>query len=71
MSIYYDLIVDEKSRKNGKWEKWNVMDHQSVTNLQNLVHGFWEDSKALVSEARVSPQTGWGKGSMKRIVSCK
>jgi hypothetical protein len=49
--------------------KWYVMDHQSVTNLQNLVHGFWEDSKALVSEARVSPQTGWGRSSMKLVVN--
>ena len=41
---------------NGKWEKWYVMDHQSVTNLQNLVHGFWEDSKALVYRgSRKSP----------------
>ena len=70
MSIYYDLIVDEKSLEL-EMRKWYVMDHQSVTNLQNLVHGFWEDSKALVSEARVSPQTGWGRSSMKLVVSCK
>ena len=40
----------------GNEMKWYVMDHQSVTNLQNLVHGFWEDSKALVYRgSRKSP----------------
>ena len=55
MSIYYDLIVEEKSLEL-EMRKWYVMDHQSVTNLQNLVHGFWEDSKALVYRgSRKSP----------------
>jgi hypothetical protein len=43
------------------------MDHQSVTNLQNLVHGFWEDSKALVYRGSRKTPNRLGQGQYETI----
>ena len=70
VSIYYDLILDEKVTGIGK-EMNGMLWSPMCDKLQNLVHGFWEDSKALVYLGSRKSPTGWGKGSMKRIVDCR
>ena len=46
VSIYFDLILDEKSPELEK--KRIELGHRRVTNLQSLARRFWQDPKALV-----------------------
>ena len=66
VSIYYDLILDEKSPELEK--KRIVLGHRRVTNLQSLARRFWQDPKALVYLGHRKSLTGWGRGRMKRFV---